>query len=100
MKWTSGDRSNIEDARGSSGGGMGIRAGGLGVGGLLLALVLSWATGIDFLSLLGGGGSVVPPSADVQPSGPPAKTSAAEESAVDMVDAVMDDAQSTWEQVL
>ena len=57
MKWTSGDRSNIEDARGSSGGGMGIRAGGLGLGGLLLVLVLSWATGIDFLSLLGGGGS-------------------------------------------
>jgi len=100
MKWSSGDRSNIEDARGSSGGGMGIRAGGLGIGGLLLALVLSWATGIDFLSLLGGGGAAVPPSADVQPSGPPAKTSAAEESAVDMVDAVMADAQSTWEQVL
>jgi len=99
MKWSSGDRSNIEDARGSSGG-MGIRAGGLGIGGLLLALVLSWATGIDFLSLLGGGGAVVPPSADVQPSGPPARTSAAEESAVDMVDAVMADAQSTWEQVL
>jgi predicted metalloprotease len=100
MKWSSGDRSNIEDVRGSSGGGMGLRTGGLGVGGLLLALVLSWATGIDFLSLLGGGGAGVPPSADVQPSGPPAKTTAAEESAVDMVDAVMADAQSTWEQVL
>src|SRR3954449_4430239 len=99
MKWTSGDPSNIEDARGSSGG-MGIRAGGLGVGGLLLALVLSWATGIDFLSLLGGGGSVAPPSADVQPNSPPARTSAAEENSVDMVDAVMDDAQGTWEQIL
>ncbi len=100
MKWSSGDRSNIEDARGSSGGGMGLRTGGLGVGGLLLALVLSWATGIDFLSLLGGGGGGVPPSADVQPSTPPANTSAAEESAVDMVDAVMADAQATWEQAL
>ena len=81
MKWTSGDRSNIEDARGSSRR-HGLRAGGLGIGGLLLALVLSWATGIDFLSLLGGGGSVAPPSADVQPNSPPAKTSAAEENAV------------------
>ena len=36
---------------------MGMRTGGLGIGGLLLVLVLSWATGIDFLSLLGGGGS-------------------------------------------
>ena len=99
MKWTSGDRGNIEDARGSSGG-MGIRAGGLGIGGLLLVLVLSWATGIDFLSLLGGGGAGAPPSADVQPGGPPPATSPAEESAVDMVDAVMDDAQQTWQQVL
>jgi predicted metalloprotease len=79
---------------------MGLRTGGLGVGGLLLALVLSWATGIDFLSLLGGGGAGAPPSADVQPNTPPAKTTAAEESTVDMVDAVMDDAQKTWEQVL
>ena len=99
MKWTSGDRSNIEDARASSGG-MGMRAGGLGIGGLLLVLVLSWATGIDFLSLVGGDGSVLPPSANVQPGGPPASTSAAEEKAVDMVDAVMDDAQSTWQQIL
>ena len=55
MKWTAGDRSNIEDARGRSGG-MAMGAGGLGVGGLLLLLVLSWATGIDLTSMVGGGG--------------------------------------------
>jgi predicted metalloprotease len=99
MKWTSGDRSNIEDARGSSGG-MGIRAGGLGLGGLLLVLVLSWATGIDFLSLVGGDGAGAPPSASVQPGGRTPDTSAAEEKVVDMVDAVMDDAQATWQQIL
>jgi uncharacterized protein len=99
MKWTSGDRSNVEDVRGSSGG-MGMRAGGLGLGGLLLLLVLSWATGIDFLSLVGGGGVDVPPSANVQPDGRPTATSPAEEKAVDMVDAVMDDAQSTWQELL
>ena len=32
--------------------------GGIGLGGLLLMLVLSWATGVDFLSLLGGTDSV------------------------------------------
>src|SRR5688572_14246150 len=53
MKWTAGNRENVEDLRGSSGGGM--RMGGLGIGGLLLVLILSWATGVDFLSLLGGG---------------------------------------------
>ena len=96
MKWTSGNRDNIEDMRGSSG--MGMRAGSLGLGGLLLLLILSWATGVDFLSLLGGGGA--PPSADVSSGGPPASTTPAEENMVDMVDAVMEDAQATWEQIL
>jgi hypothetical protein len=99
MKWTSGNRDNIEDMRGRSGG-MGLRTGGLGVGGLLLMLVLSWATGIDFMSLVGGGGSGAPPSSSVESGAPPPNTSAAEERAVDMVDAVMADAQSTWQQVL
>jgi predicted metalloprotease len=98
MKWTSGNRGSIEDMRGSSGGAM--RAGGLGIGGLLLMLVLSWATGIDFLSLVGGGGAGAPPSAGVSPGTPPPDTTAAEEAAVDMVGAVMDDAQATWQQML
>jgi predicted metalloprotease len=97
MKWTTGDRGNIEDMRGRSGG-MGLRAGGLGLGGILLMLVLSWATGIDFLSLAGGGN--IAPSSSVEPGAPPANTSAAEERSVDMVDAVMADAQSTWSEVL
>ncbi len=97
MKWTTGDRGNIEDMRGRSGG-MGLRAGGLGLGGILLMLVLSWATGIDFLSLAGGGNMA--PSSNIDAGGPPANTSPAEERAVDMVDAVMGDAQSTWEQLL
>ena len=54
MRWTPGDRGNIEDMRGSSG--IGMKAGGLGIGGLLVVLLLSWATGIDFVSLVGGGG--------------------------------------------
>ena len=62
MRWTAGNRSNIEDMRGRSGGGMAMGAGGLGVGGLLLLLVLSWATGIDLTSIVGGGGSAPPES--------------------------------------
>ena len=60
MRWTPGDRSNIEDMRGRSGG-MPLRAGGLGIGGVLLLLVLSWATGIDLTSIAGGGGAAPPP---------------------------------------
>jgi uncharacterized protein len=96
MRWTPGDRSNIEDMRGRSGG-MAMGAGGLGVGGLLLLLVLSWATGIDLTSIVGGGGSAPPET--VGTSGK-VTGSPEEEKLVDMVDAVMDDAQDTWRQLL
>ena len=96
MRWTPGDRSNIEDLRGRSG--IGMKAGGLGIGGLLLMLVLSWATGIDFLSLVGGGGGGAP-SETVGTSGPVASTPE-EEKLVDYVDAVMSDTQDTWQRLL
>lgn len=52
MRWTPGDRSNIEDLRGRSG-----RAVPLGIGGFVVLLLLSWATGTDFLSLFTQQGS-------------------------------------------
>lgn len=93
MRWTAGDRSNIEDRRGSS---LAMGAGGLGVGGLLLMLVLSWATGVDFTSLAGGGAS---PANPVGTTGSVTATPE-EERLVDMVDAVMDDGQDVWRQLL
>ncbi len=98
MKWTAGSRDNVEDVRGQSGGG-GLRMGGLGLGGLLLVLVLSWATGVDFLSLLGGTDSVsTGPS--VGTGGGELRTTPEEEKLVDFVDAVMKDAQETWQDKL
>jgi predicted metalloprotease len=94
MRWTPGDRSNIEDDRGRSG--IGMKAGGLGIGGLLVLLILSWATGVDFLSLLGNGGGQ---TETVGTSGTAASTPA-EEKLVDYVDAVMADTQDTWEKLL
>src|SRR3954454_20872679 len=96
MKWTSGDRGNIEDLRGSSGG---MRAMPMGIGGVLVLLLLSWATGVDFLSLVGGGGGGAAPTTNVGTPGP-AASSPAEEKTVDFLDAVMADAQSTWQQLL
>ncbi|MGH9371759.1 MAG: KPN_02809 family neutral zinc metallopeptidase [Vicinamibacterales bacterium] len=96
MKWTRGDRSNIEDRRGSR---VAMGAGGVGVGGLLLLLVLSYATGVDFTSLAGGGGAPPPPIESAETGGPVA-TSPEEERMVDMVDAVMGDGQDTWRQLL
>src|SRR4030095_13835337 len=54
MRWTPGDRSNVEDYRGRSG----MRLGGglpIGLGGFVLLLVLSWATGTNWFALLGTG---------------------------------------------
>jgi predicted metalloprotease len=71
----------------------------LGIGGLLVLLALSWFTGIDFLSLMDGGGV---PQTQVEPTGTsgPVATTPEEERTVDMVDAVMADAHSTWSDLL
>jgi hypothetical protein len=75
----------------------GTGIGGIGVGGLLLVLLLSWFTGVDFLSLLSSGD---PTTADSTGTAGRVNASPEEERLVDMVDAVMDDAQGTWRQLL
>ena len=75
-----------------------MKAGGLGIGGLLVLLLLSWATGVDFLSLVGsGGGRTDRLGRDV---GDASTTTPEEEKLVDFVDAVMGDTQATWRQLL
>jgi predicted metalloprotease len=93
MRWAPGDRGNIQDARGSSG----MRAGSIGIGGFLLLLLLSWATGTDFLSLLGGGGTSSPDSVGTTGD---VRTTPQEERMVDFVDAVAEDTQDTWGRLL
>jgi hypothetical protein len=93
MKWTAGNRDNVQDVRGRSGGGM--RMGGLGIGGLLVVLLLSWLTGIDFLSVVGP--ETVNPGPSASTAGGELRTSPEEEVLVDFVDAVMQDVQDTWQ---
>jgi len=93
MRWSPGDRSNIDDMRGRTGG----RVATVGIGGLLLVLALSWLTGTDLFSLL-----QTSPGESIDTVGSSGSTpsSPAEERTVDFVDAVMGDAQKTWSQLL
>ena len=101
MRWTPGGVSNnIEDRRGSTGGG--FRMGGpLGSGGALIALVLSLLFGGN---ILGGGGDAGPapdqPGTTTQTSNGAVEQSPAEAKEVQFVSFVLDDVQHTWAQVL
>ena len=98
MRWTPGNRGNIEDLRGRSGGG-GMRAVPMGIGGVLVLLVLSWFTGIDFLSLISGDETPAQYEETTGTSGT-VRATPEEERMVDMVDAVVQDTQETWSQLL
>ena len=89
MRWTPGNRGNVEDARGSSGG-VGIP---LGIGGVVILLIGSWLTGVNLFDVVGGGGAATDVVAER-----PATTSPEEEQLVDFVDAVTGDIQHTWSQ--
>src|SRR6202035_2888618 len=96
MEWQDqGVSSDIEDRRGSSGGGFGF-GGGMGIGGFILVLIISVITGRNFFS--GGGGQT-----NMQPgpgaAGGPATQSAGEDRDIHLISFVLDDAQSTWAKI-
>ena len=92
MRWTPGNRGNVQDVRGGGGGGgMGMP---LGIGGVVILLVGSWLTGVNLFDVVGGGGGATDVVAER--SAPPANSSPEEEKLVDFVDAVMGDIQNTW----
>jgi predicted metalloprotease len=102
MRWTPGGTSgDIEDRRDSSGGGFGFGGGGgfggihLGLGGTLLLLVLSLVFRTNLLSLFSGGAPEPSRTATADRS-----RDAAEGPAVQFVSFVLDDAQTTWDQIL
>lgn len=105
MRWTPGGRSrNLEDARGGGGGGGGfgrpmLGRGGLGIGGILILLVLSFVFKQDLLSpFLGGGGVGVDTSSGTSVNAP--LNDPAEENQVQFVSFVLDDTESVWTKIL
>ncbi len=100
MRWTPGHRSsNVEDRRGArsggSGGGGGMR---VGIGGIVVLLVLSLVFKRDFLSLARDEGAVSGSNFDAL-GAPPRNVSAAEDSLMQFVSFVLDDAQTNWTRI-
>lgn len=94
MRWTPGNRGNIQDLRGRS---AGMRVAPMGVGGLVIVLLLSGLTGTDLFSLLDGS---APPSSETVGTIGTLETTPEEERLVDFVDAVADDTQDAWQEIL
>jgi hypothetical protein len=101
MRWTPGGRSkNLEDLRGrTGGGGMMIGGRGMGIGGAVIALILSLVFGVNIFD--NGGGSPAPQQTapgDVQQA--PVNSTPQEEQRIQFVSFVLDDVQQTWAQLL
>jgi predicted metalloprotease len=105
MRWTPGGRSrNLEDLRGGGGGGgfrrPVMRGGGIGIGGILILLILSFVFKQDLLSpFLGGGMEGGMETASVPGSGT-ALNDPAEERQVQFVSFVLDDTERVWTKIL
>ena len=101
MKWQGNRESdNVEDVRGSGGGGLpgGIRLGGgrgIGLGTIAIALVAGWIFGINPLTLLGvlGGGGGPAPVQQAPAARPPADDPVAR-----FVSVVLADTEDVWRQ--
>ena len=101
MRWTPGGPSkNLDDLRGQTGGGGRMIGGrGMGIGGAIIALILSAVFGVNIFDGSGGGAPVPQQAApgDVQQ---PVSASPEEEKRVQFVSFVLDDVQQTWTQLL
>jgi predicted metalloprotease len=98
MDWTPGGLSrDVEDRRGSSGGGgFGLGGGGgLGIVGFIFLVIISLITGRNYIgSYLSGGGHVATTNSR------PATSSPAEDRSAQLVSFVLDDVQQQWEKLL
>ncbi len=101
MRWTPGGRSkNLDDLRGQTGGGGGgmMLGRGMGIGGAVIALILSLVFGVNIFD--SGGGTPVPQQAAPGAAQQPVNESAEEKKRFDFVNFVVDDVQQTWDQLL
>lgn len=111
MRWKQGPRSdNIEDRRGQGGGGFGFpsgrgrririptggKRGGLGIGGIVVVLVLTWFFGGDLGQILGpGGGGLTQAPTQTQTQQPNVTPGKADEMK-QFVSAILGSTEETW----
>lgn len=99
MRWDDFRRSdNVEDRRGSGGGGIpGGRAGGLGIGTILVLGLVGWALGIDPRILIGGA-EILSGGAPTQQAPAPSntRTGAPSDAMGQFVSAVLGDTEDRW----
>lgn len=87
---------NVEDRRGSGGGGLSLGGGNLGIGGIIIALAASYFLGVNpltVLNLLSGGNPVAPQSA------PAAHKPPADDPMTHFVAKVLASTEDTWSEV-
>src|SRR5688572_15594449 len=100
MRWTPGGRSrNLDDLRGHSGGGRMIGGRGMGIGGAVVALILSLVFGVNIFDG-GGGGGGGPVQTSPGAVDQPVASTPQEEERIQFVSFVLDDMQQTWGQLL
>jgi predicted metalloprotease len=109
MRWGDFRRSsNVEDRRGFGGGSfgpvrMGRRAGGLGIGGIVVLLLVGWALGIDPIALLGqmegttGGGYYRSPGSAEGPG--QGETGVPDDATGQFVAAVLGETEDRWKEI-
>jgi predicted metalloprotease len=99
MRWRRGGvSSDLEDRRGMSLGGRGLK---LGLGGTLVVGLLSLLLGTDLFAVIGGSPAGTGTGGDPGPAqGAPVEASPAEQERVEFVSFVLDDLQSVWSQAL
>ena len=99
MRWTPGGRSrNLDDLRGQTGGGRMIGGRGMGIGGAVIALILSLVFGVNIFDGSGGGGGPVQASPGTVDQ--PVASTPQEEERIQFVSFVLDDVQKTWAELL
>jgi uncharacterized protein len=101
MEWNQNETSSdVEDRRGSGGGGFNIGGGGLGIAGFVILLIISLVTGRNFIGgYLGGGGGQASVSNDQPMADSGAGRPAGQDRDAHLVSFVLDDAQKTWTQI-